>query len=461
MDLGSRWTGLGMVAGALAIAVAYGVGRTQAQGVAAAQPNVVGGGQAGGAAMPSAHPPPSAPGMALPQGRMRALPAAAPGHAAPAVTGAVAAVPAVPAGAGGNPHATPPEIREGKVQHTDPATRFTHFRVGNRNVKGLFPDGKMMWVATSGGVIRYDTTTDDYKLFDARNGLLSNGVFYVGRLQGKLTVGTYGGGMSMLDPATQKWETLNVPDGLGDAFVYDVLEAANGDVWIATWSGVNRIRGGKLKDRKAWELHTVGSTKGGLPNDWVYGLAEGKNGEIWLATEGGLARWRGGDWENWNHARGLGAPYEKVKAAIAYKNDPSKQSMHHARQKEEMGLQNVDVAYNPNYVVAIEVDRAGVVWVGTWGGGLSRYDGKTWTSYTTVEGLPGNHVFMLHIDPKGNLWAGTNQGLARMKNGRFEVMTVADGLFADNVFSMTTARDGSIWVGSFGGVAHIREGAFK
>ena len=40
MDMGSKWTGLGMVAVALAIAVAYGVGRTQAQGVAAAQPNV-------------------------------------------------------------------------------------------------------------------------------------------------------------------------------------------------------------------------------------------------------------------------------------------------------------------------------------------------------------------------------------------------------------------------------------
>jgi len=240
-----------------------------------------------------------------------------------------------------------------------------------------------------------------------------------------------------------------------------VLEAANGDLWIATWSGVNRVRGGALRDRSKWELHTVESTKGGLPNGWVYGLAQGRNGEIWLATEGGLSRWRDGRWENWNHAKGLGAPYEKVKDAIAFKNDPSRQSMHHARQKEEMGLQKVDVAYNPNYVVALEVDRDGVVWVGTWGGGLSRYDGRAWKSYTTREGLPGNHVFMLHLDPKGRLWAGTNNGLARMKDGRFEVMTVSQGLFADNVFSMATAADGSLWVGSYGGVAHIRELALK
>lgn len=350
----------------------------------------------------------------------------------------------------------PEQPREGKVS-VDPAARYTHFRVGNRNVKSIYADGKTLWVGTSGGVIRYDTASDQYKLFDNKSGLLSNGIFYVGKLNGRLAVGTYGGGLSLLDAASEKWETYNVPEGLGDAFVYDVLQTRDRDLWIATWSGVNRVRGGELRARAKWELHTVESTKGGLPNDWVYGLAEGRNGELWLATEGGLARFHKGRWDNWNHQKGLGAPFEKVKNDIAFKSDPSKASVHHQRQKEEMGLQGVGVAYNPNYIVALEVDTQGVVWVGTWGGGLGRFDGKTWTNYTTADGLPGNHVFMLHQDPAGQLWVGTNDGLARMRDGRFEPkMTTADGLFANNVFAMTTGPDGSLWVGSFGGVAHIR-----
>ncbi|MBI4985822.1 MAG: regulator [Rhodocyclales bacterium] len=360
------------------------------------------------------------------------------------------------------PHALPPGVtppppqREGKVT-VDPAAKFTHFRVGNKNVKSIFVDGKLVWVGTSGGVVRYDTRDDSYKLFDVKSGLLSNGVFYAGRINGKLAVGTYGGGLSLLDEASGKWKTYNIPEGLGDAFVYGVLTAANGDVWIATWSGANRIRGGKLDDRSKWELYTVENTKGGLPNDWVYGLAEGKNGDIWLATEGGMARFARGKWENWNHARGLGAPYEKVKHAIAFKNDPSRASMHHAKQKEEMGLSGVEVAYNPNYVISLQVDREGHVWAGTWGGGLSRYDGKQWTSYTTAEGLPGNHVFMLHHDDKGKLWVGTNNGLVTWQNGRFsKPMTVADGLYANNVFAMATSPAGDLWIGSFGGVAHLR-----
>jgi len=180
-----------------------------------------------------------------------------------------------------------PQEREGKVA-VDPAAKFTHFRVGNKNVKSIYAEGKVVWVGTSGGVVRYDTRDDSFKLYDARNGLLSNGMFYVGKVKGQIAVGTYGGGLSLLDDKTGKWKTYNIPEGLGDAFVYDVIMATNGDIWIATWSGVNRVRGGNLDDRSKWDLYTVENTKGGVPNDWVYGLAEGKNGDIWLATEGGI-----------------------------------------------------------------------------------------------------------------------------------------------------------------------------
>lgn len=371
------------------------------------------------------------------------------------VAGGVAAAPH-PATGGNHPPVSPPS-REGKV-NVDLTQKFTHFRVGSKNVKSLYIDRNVVWVGTSGGIVRYDTKDDSFKFFDTKDGLLSNGMFYVGKIKGRIAVGTYGGGLSLLDEKSGKWQTYNIPEGLGDAFVYDVITAKNGDIWIATWSGANRVRGGDLDNRSKWDLYTVENTKGGLPNDWVYGLAEGKNGDIWLATEGGMARFSNNRWENWNHAKGLGASYERVKKDIAFKNDPGKQSVHHAKQKEEMGLKDVDVAYNPNYVVSLEVDSTGQVWAGTWGGGLSRFDGKRWHSYTTTDGLPGNHVFSLHTDLTGRLWIGTNSGLTWWDNGRFgKALTIADGLFANNVFAMTSSPDGALWVGSYGGVAHLRK----
>ena len=337
---------------------------------------------------------------------------------------------------------------------------FTHFRVGNRNVKGMLADGNIVWVGTSGGVVRYDVTKDDFKTFDVNTGsLLSNGVFHLSKLDDDhLAVGTYGGGLSIYTISSNQWKNYNIPEGLADQFVYDVVRAANGDLWIATWSGVNHVRGGKLDDAASWETFTVENTKGGLPNDWVYSVKGGKNGEMWFATEGGLARFKDGKWMNWQHGKGLGASYEVVKNDVAFAVDPAKVSQHHAKQKAEQGLSNIQVGYNPNYIVSLAIDADGVVWSGTWGGGLSRFDGKKWATYTVKDGLPGNHIFMLKIDDKdGKLWIGTNRGLARFKpdNSGFNVMKQTDGLFGDNVFSMARASDGALWFGSFGGVARL------
>jgi len=336
--------------------------------------------------------------------------------------------------------------------------KVAQFEIGSRNVKGIYVDGKYIWFATSGGVIRYDNTTDNYDVFNNKTpGILSNGIFHISKLDDRIVVGTYGGGLSILNPATKEWRNYNIPQGLADQFVYDVHKAKNGDVWVATWSGVNRIRQGAFDDPKSWETFTVESTQGGLPNPWVYKLDEGRDGEMWFATEAGLARFKDGTWQNWQHKQGLGAPLEKVKAAIQFTNDPAKASKHHAQQKAEQGLQGVDVAYNPNYIISLVVDNDGIVWCGTWGGGLARFDGNTWENFTTQEGLPGNHIFMLYKDDKGELWIGTSQGLTRMDRAsrKFSTLTTADGLYAENVFSMANASDGTVWVGSFGGVAHI------
>jgi len=352
---------------------------------------------------------------------------------------------ATPAGAlaGGAPHAV---------------LDFTHFRVGNRNVKAILADGDEIWIGTSGGVVRYNRKTDQHRMYTTQTGgaLLSNGIFHLSKLGEKIFVGTYGGGLSIYDKQTDQWEILNIPDGLGDAFVYDVLAMPNGDIWVATWSGVNRVVGGDLHDRSKWELYTVENTGGGLPNDWVYGLAAGQRGDVWLATEGGLAHYDKGRWRNWDHKDGLGANYEKVKADIRFANDPARVSSHHAAQKKEQGLEGVDIAYNPNYIVALWVADDGSVWAGTWGGGLGHFDGKTWTNYTVADGLPANHVFMLRGDGKGNLWIGTSNGLSRFDGRTFRNYGVADGLFSANVFSMDIDADGEFWIGSYGGVTRIR-----
>ena len=355
------------------------------------------------------------------------------------------------------------EPGEGQVPQDHPAIPdhgSTHFQVGQRNVKSLLQDGDVTWIGTSGGLIEYNQKTGGHKLYNNRNGLLSNGVFYLGKHAGEIWVGTYGGGLSILNSEEGSWRNYNIPEGMGDAFVYDVLEARNGDIWIATWSGANRIVQGKIDSFESWDLYTVENTKGGLPNDWVYGLAEGPAGEIWLATEGGLALFEGGSWTNWKHADGLGAPLDLVEDDIQFRNDPGQFSAHHARQKKEQQLEDVEVAYNPNYIISLIVDNEGLVWAGTWGAGLSRFDGESWKTFTVHDGLPANHIFALEKGADGSVWVGTSRGLAHFADGKFTSFNTRDGLFSNVVFSIEVTESAA-WIGSFGGAAWFPHGLQK
>lgn len=314
----------------------------------------------------------------------------------------------------------------GASKATNP--NFTHFRVGNRNVKRILVDANLIWVATSGGLIRYDSRSDEYRLFDTRSGLRSNSIVHVGKLKDRVVVGSYGGGLSVLRADGSTWDTFGTAQGLADEFVSDALVDSLGDVWIATRSGLNRVRGGALNDRANWQAHTVESTQGGLPSNRVYALAAGRTGELWAATEGGVARFQRGAWQHW------------------LRDDAPKKG----GEPHQTG-----VAGNPNFTVAIAVDRVGAVWAGSMGGGLARYDGAHWTYFMRADGLPGDNVFTLHQDGKRQLWVGTDNGLARLQNGKFKVLTTQDGLLNNAVFAMASTAK-ALWVGGYGGVARIR-----
>ncbi len=341
------------------------------------------------------------------------------------------------------------------ISHLRPR-KWHHYALGQRNAKALAFNGKYLWIGTSKGLIRYDTTTADQVIvYGTSNGLLSDGIFsLMPDKEGNMWVGTYGGGLSKFDG--ERWTNYNVPDGLADAFIYDILFLPDGTMWIATWSGANRVQG-EISQPGSWSTFTVKNTNGGLPNDWVYALDLDQQGNIWFGTEGGLAVFDGKEWKNWGHKDGLGAPYEVVKEANPPTGDVGKESVHHGRQKIEQGLEHVETAYNPNYIVSMIVDRQGRVWCGTWGAGVSQFDGKRFTTYTTQDGLPGNYIFSLAEGPDGIIWVGTNQGLARFDGIAWKTYTTKDGLFGDAVFSLVLNRKG-MWVGSWGGVSHIFEG---
>jgi len=95
-------------------------------------------------------------------------------------------------------------------------------------------------------------------------------------------------------------------------------------------------------------------------------------------------------------------------------------------------------------------DKNGNLWFGTYGGGVSRYDGKSFTNFTTTHGLPNNVVNCILEDKSGNLWIGTNGGSSRYDGKSFTNFTSAQGLANNFVNCILEDKSGNLWFSTYG-----------
>jgi len=112
-----------------------------------------------------------------------------------------------------------------------------------------------------------------------------------------------------------------------------------------------------------------------------------------------------------------------------------------------------------NIIHSICEDKFGDLWFGTNGFGVSKYDGKSFTTYSTKHGLVNNHVMSIISDSKGVLWLGTfGGGLSTFDGTTFSTITTNDGLVNDKVMSLIEDKKGHIWIGTYGGGVNRYDG---
>ena len=77
-------------------------------------------------------------------------------------------------------------------------------------------------------------------------------------------------------------------------------------------------------------------------------------------------------------------------------------------------------------------------------GGVAKFDGKYFTTYTEEEGLSNNNVLSITQDKNDNLWFGTRFGLSKLKSGALNVNANNTGLPLFNNFEY---EDGFLGIG--------------
>ena len=298
-----------------------------------------------------------------------------------------------------------------------------------------------LWVGSSTGVLEIDLATKQViNTFTRDDGLANEYVFsiYVDS-QGYKWFGTNAGGASRYKDG--KWDVYFPMHGLADYWVYSFIEQKNGPLWIGTWAGANSV------DLSTMEFKTYLEE---LINEWVYALDIDSKDRVWFGTEGGISMYDGSTWQEWSHKDGLGAA--NISQLPASTNTGLGTRSRHDLSVLEQGKQT----YNPSYVFSLIVDdRDDSVWAGTWGGGVGHYNGKTWTNFTTEEGLAGNIIYSIAQDQSGVIWFGTNHGLSRYDGSSWLNYDTHTGLLDNNVYAIVPTSSGELWVGTKNGVSRI------
>ena len=87
------------------------------------------------------------------------------------------------------------------------------------------------------------------------------------------------------------------------------------------------------------------------------------------------------------------------------------------------------------------------MWFGTQGGGLCRFDGTVYQTFTSEHGLPSNYVNAIFEDRDRRLWVGTNAGICFLKGKSFEKIPAVESR-GFQVLSICQHQDGQIWLGT-------------
>ncbi len=117
-----------------------------------------------------------------------------------------------------------------------------------------------------------------------------------------------------------------------------------------------------------------------------------------------------------------------------------------AGQRYQFDIYTIEDGLAQSQPVSIHQGSSGYLWIGTFGGGLSRFDGRTFVNFTMADGLASSVVQDIAEDASGILWLATNRGVSRYDGVHFT--TVALGIDPQRIFAVMVDDGGRLWAGA-------------
>lgn len=262
-------------------------------------------------------------------------------------------------------------------------------------------------------------------------------------------------------------------------WIYSLLQSADGTVWLGTSSGLVEYTPRAGSSRGNLEFHGVASgLNGSAP------LTEDRDGNLWIGSSGsGIARMTRSGFVTYSGEDGLpglptnvGALFETRRGELCFLNRSVIHRFDGRRFTTIRPSFPRDITYFGWGIGKLALqDREGDWWIAT-GQGLCRFPAVSFDRlatvppkaiYRTADGLPGNNIFQIFEDSRGDIWIGVfdnpGGGVARWERstGRIHSYSEADGYAVSTATAFAEDKGGNIWVGCYNGyLARYRKGRF-
>jgi len=324
-----------------------------------------------------------------------------------------------------------------------------------------------LWIGTAQGLLRvYHGKTTRFAHGDGLSSDFVSALFE--DREGSIWAGTTNGIDRFREPAVA---TISADQGLlGQAS--SVLAARDGSLWIGTDRGLQRWHQGQMtvyhfpvEPKPPFHselnsgLHEI--TEPELTNNEVVSLFEDRRGGIWVAGRDGAA-W----FENGRFTRVSGRlPVGPVNAILpgwrrgVWISYPFYGLCHvvEGRVVESSPWPWSD-ENEPRLSAIIPDPVKDGFWIGFKQQGIAYLAGhRIGTTSGAKYGLAGKRVWDLHIDKEGTLWAATEGGLSRIRDGRVETLTAKSGLPCDAVYWAIEDDASSLWLYTACGLVRITQ----